>query len=101
MRGYQLPAAAAGHGSCLWVRMKPLPTSAVAVQWHFRCDGSKLPDHSWTWLCRSKEGFVLAKSVGSFGTLHDAMADAESNGFVRQPAPRATAAAATPEPIRR
>jgi hypothetical protein len=82
--------------------MKPLPTSAVAVQWHFRCDGSKLPDHSWTWLCRSKEGFVLAKSSGPFRSLREAIADAESNGFVHRPAAHAPGiATAPPEPVRR
>ena len=61
--------------------MEPFPTTAVAVEWEFRCQRKEIPDAGWTWQCKSKEGVLVAKSAGTFRSLREAMADARSKGF--------------------
>jgi hypothetical protein len=61
--------------------MEPFPSSAVAVEWEFRCHGKEVPGRPWDWRCRSKEGSLVAKSKGSFRSLREAVADAGLHGF--------------------
>lgn len=69
--------------------MEPFPGNAVAVQWEFRCDGKDLPAQPWHWCCRSREGLVVATSKGYFRSLHEAVGDANKNGFRYHAGPEA------------
>ena len=66
--------------------MEPFPINAVAVEWEFRCHGKEVPGRPWDWHCRSKEGAIVAKSVGYFKSLREALADAATHGFCAPPA---------------
>ena len=61
--------------------MEPFPSNAVAVEWEFHCQRTDFPGRPWDWLCRSREGSVVAKSKGCFSSLREAVADAGSHGF--------------------
>ena len=76
-----------GYGSCLKGGMEPFPSTAVAVEWEFRCHGKAKPGHPWDWRCRSRDGEVVATSTGYFKSLREAVADASTNGFLHESLP--------------
>ena len=61
--------------------MEPIPINALAITWEFRCHGSEVPGHPWSWRCRSRDGAVVARSYGFFKSLREAVADANNHGF--------------------
>ena len=62
--------------------MEPFPPQ-TAVEWEFRCHGTRGPDLPWEWSCCAKDGALVAQSQERFRTLRDAVADAGANGFQR------------------
>jgi hypothetical protein len=61
--------------------MEPFATTAVAVEWEFRCHNKEVPGRRWEWSCKSREGALVAKSNGYFPSLREAIADANTKGF--------------------
>lgn len=60
--------------------MEPFPPQ-TAVEWEFRCHGTRGSDLPWEWCCRARDGALVAHSQGRFRTLREAVADAGANGF--------------------
>jgi hypothetical protein len=50
--------------------------TSAAVQWLFRCSGGY-----WSWRAGAADGSILAASQGRFGSLMEAIGDAQRNGF--------------------
>jgi hypothetical protein len=61
--------------------MEPFATTAVAVEWEFRCHSQGIPGKPWAWRCKSKDDALVAQSSGRFLSLQDALADAQLHGF--------------------
>jgi len=53
--------------------------SDAAVKWLFQCNGAR-----WEWHARASDGSLVAASNTHFGSLREAIDDAELNGFSRK-----------------